>query len=95
MIKVVAKNYIREEKIEEFISLSKLLIKDTNSKDTGCIEYNLFRDSKETNVFSFIEAWESYEALHQHMKAKHFLEIVPKISEMTSKPGDMNIYEEI
>lgn len=95
MIKVVAKNYIKEEKIEEFITLSKVLIKDTNSKDTGCIEYNLFRDSKESNVFTFIETWESYEVLNQHMKAKHFLDIVPKISELASKQGEMNIYEEI
>ncbi|MDF2800754.1 MAG: hypothetical protein K0S61_657 [Anaerocolumna sp.] len=95
MIKVVAKNYIREDKIEEFLELTRVLIEETNSKDTGCIEYNLFKDSKESNVFTFIEAWESYEDLNQHMKAKHFLELVPKLGEMAAKPGETNIYNEI
>lgn len=95
MIKVVAKNYIKEDKIEEFLSLTKILIEETNQKDAGCIEYNLFRDSKESNVYTFIEAWESYEDLSQHMKAKHFLELVPKLGEMAEKPGETNIYTEI
>ncbi len=95
MIKVVAKNYIKEEKKEEFLELCKILIEETNSKDAGCIEYNLFKDSKDEGVFTFIEAWEGYEALDQHMKAKHFLELVPRLGEMAAKPGETNIYEEI
>lgn len=95
MIKVIAKNYIKEEKIEEFLKLSKILIEETNSKDAGCIEYNLFKDSKEVNVFTFIEAWEGYEELNKHMKAKHFVEIVPKLGEMALKPGETAVYEEI
>ncbi len=95
MIKVVAKNYIKEDKTEEFLALSKILIQETNSKDAGCIEYNLFKDSKESNVYTFIEAWESYEALNQHMKAKHFLELVPQLGEMAEKPGETAVYTEI
>jgi quinol monooxygenase YgiN len=95
MIKVIAKNYIKEDKIEEFLQLTKILIEETNSKDAGCIEYNLFKDSKAVDVYTFIEAWDDYEALNQHMKAKHFLELVPKLGEMAAKPGETNIYEEI
>lgn len=95
MIKVVAKNYIKEDKVEEFLELAKFLIEETNSKDAGCIEYNVFKDSKDSSVYTFIEAWESYEDLTSHMKAKHFVEMAPKLGEMSSKPGEINMYNEI
>ena len=44
MIKVVAENFIKSEKVEEFIVLAKQLVQDTRQNDAGCIRYELLQD---------------------------------------------------
>ncbi|MBR0596841.1 putative quinol monooxygenase [Sinanaerobacter chloroacetimidivorans] len=95
MIYVVAKNYIREEKVNDFMTLAKKLVEDTNSKDAGCIRYQLYQDINNPTVFTFIEEWESMELLNRHMEADHFKEIVPQLAAMSEKPEDVNILQQI
>lgn len=93
VIKVVAKNYIKREKLEEFIILASQLVKDTNSKDKGCIAYDVFQDITDSQIFTFIEEWEDKEALDQHMIADHFKEAAAKFKDLVEKPGDINLYK--
>jgi len=95
MIKIVAKNYVKADKIDDFISLVTKLVQETNKNDAGCIHYELFQDIKDPTILSIIEEWESKEALRQHMAAKHFLEIVPMLSDFTEKPGETNLYQKL
>jgi len=94
MIKIVAKNYVKADKIEEFISLVTKLVQETNN-DKGCIHYELFQDIKDPTILTIIEEWESKEALGQHMAAKHFVEIVPMLSTFAEKPGENNLYQKL
>ena len=95
MIKIVAKNYIKADEINNFISLVTKLVEETNKHDEGCIHYELFQDIKDSTVITIIEEWESKEALEKHMAAKHFLEIVPMLSDFTEKPGETNLYQKL
>lgn len=95
MIKIVAKNYIKNENIEDFIKLASKLVEATNKYDEGCIKYELFQDTVNPGILTVIEEWESKDALDKHMAASHFTEIVPQFAQYTEKPGEMNIYNKI
>jgi len=41
--------------------------------DRGFIQYDLHRDLNDPRTFTFIERWESREALDEHLKAPHIL----------------------
>lgn len=95
MIAVIAKKYVKAEKTEEFLKIAKELVEATNKLDEGCISYDLYKDPKEPNVYTILEHWESYKALEDHTKAKHFTDIIPKLGGFMEKPGETNVYEKL
>jgi quinol monooxygenase YgiN len=95
MIRVVAKNIVKADKVSEFISLGKKLVEETNKNDKGCIGYGLFQDTDNPQVLTMMEEWESMEALNNHMAAKHFQDIIPQLGELSEKPGEINIYKKV
>ena len=88
MIKVIAKLTIKEDMVELFKNIVNELITETR-KEAGCIQYQLFQDINNKQVLSFVEEWESIEALQKHMKSKHFLENVPKFAELEEKEPEI------
>ena len=94
MIKVVAKNYIKTDKINEVTELAKELIEKTR-KEKGCIKYELFQDIHNKGLMTFIEEWESKEALKEHMKSEHFNRIVPLIGACAEQEGEISVYTKI
>jgi len=95
MIKIVAKNYVKTDKTDDFIALVTKLVQETNKNDEGCIHYELFQDIKDPSILTIIEEWESKEALGKHMAEKHFTEIVPLLADFTEKPGETNLYQKL
>ncbi len=93
MIKIVAKNYIKAEKVESFLVLAEQLVKDTRQKDAGCIRYELVQDVKEPGILTMLEEWEDQEALTKHMQAAHFKEATGQFADFLEKPGEVNIYK--
>lgn len=94
MVKVVAKSFVQEDKLNEVIELYKELVELTR-KEKGCINYELCQDEKDPTILTMIEEWESREALDEHMKSEHFTRIVPKLGEFRSKESIMNIYKKL
>jgi quinol monooxygenase YgiN len=94
MITLTAKNFIKADKVDEFIELTKPLI-EKSRKEEGCIEYGLYRDSSKSNVLTFIERWESEKALDLHGKTEHYTSIVPKLRDLAEAPGDLNLYTKV
>ena len=43
MVKVVARNLVKKDKVDAFIELAKELVEETR-KEEGCIKYELFQD---------------------------------------------------
>ena len=95
MIHVVANLYVNSENVNDFISLSKELVEKTKSQDPGCIQYDLYQDQKDSLHFIMIEEWETPEALDNHMKSPHSMEIIPKVTAFNSKPAELTLFDKI
>ncbi len=93
MLKIVAKNYIKAEKVDEFIALAKQLVLDTRANDAGCIRYELVQDMKNPQLLTILEEWADQESLDKHMAAEHFKKAVPAFPALAEKPGEMNLYK--
>ena len=94
MIKVVAKHFVKEDKVDEFLELGKKLVEAT-VKEQGCIKYELFQDVKDPKILTMIEEWENNDVLSKHMNSEHFTEIVPILSSFMEKPAEMNLYKKL
>ena len=95
MIKVVAKFIVQQNKIEEFKDRVEELIEKTRQEE-GNVFYELYQDVENAQVLTFIEEWESPEALKAHMKTDHFQEIVPELEKLLIKEMEeveINIYK--
>lgn len=95
MIKIVAKHYIKKDKIDDYKALAAKLVKATNDKDAGCLHYQLYQDTTDPQILTILEEWDSDEHLKLHMEAPHFKELVPALSEFQEKPGEVNIYKPV
>ena len=90
MITIVAKNIIKEGKLEEFKALAKEHV-EKSRKEEGCIAFNLNEDINNKNVLTFIEEWENKEAIELHNKSAHFTTIIPKLGELREQ-SEVNLY---
>ena len=95
MIQVTAVNYVKEECLEDFLAVTKELVEKTNALDKGCVKYELCRDVNDPLRFVMLEQWESQSLLDDHMKADHFVQLVPKLGGFGSKPSELTILEKV
>lgn len=91
MIKIIANNYIKTDKVEEFINLAKGLVENTRTKDAGCIRYDLLQDIKNPQILTMVEEWEDQDSLNAHMKSSHFKEVMASTADFTEKPAELHI----
>lgn len=94
MVKVIAKFFVDQNKIDQFIKLSKELIENTR-KESGCIKYELFEDTTKNTIFSIIEEWENTQALDAHFNSKHFIKLIPQLELIVTQRIEVNIYKQI
>ena len=94
MITIVAKSIIKQGRIDEYKLLTKKLISESR-KEVGCISYNLYQDTKNCNILTFIEEWENEEAIKIHNNSEHFTSIVPKFADLRDSKSEVNIYKMI
>ncbi|MCT4618283.1 MAG: antibiotic biosynthesis monooxygenase [Marinisporobacter sp.] len=94
MVKVVAKNFAKEDKLSEIIQLYKELVELTR-KEEGCIKYELYQDKDDATILTMIEEWESKKALDEHLESEHFTRIVPTLNKLMSRQTDMNLYNKL
>lgn len=91
MVQVVAKKYIKSAYVEEFIETARELVTLTRA-EAGCIQYDLCQDVNTPEILSFVEQWESAEALKAHMETEHFLRLVPLLATFSERESELNIY---
>lgn len=94
MVKVIARNFIKEDKLEEAIKLYEELVQITRKED-GCIKYELYQDEVDNKIVTMIEEWEDRSTLDNHLKSEHFTRIVPRLGKLMSKETDINIYNKL
>ncbi|MGK0467472.1 putative quinol monooxygenase [Clostridium sp.] len=94
MIKVIAKNFAKENKIEKVLELAKILVESTVKED-GCIKYEMYQDEKNPSILIMVEEWETIEALNKHMSSEHFKKIVSQMSECMDQKPELNICKKV
>ena len=95
MLKVVAEQFVKEECLEQFKELAKVMVEKTVTLDEGCISYALCQNVDNPLHCSMIEEWESKEMLDKHLQAPHFLEIVPKLGEFCTGSINITLYNKL
>lgn len=63
---------IKEEFSEMVYTFMQAMHKLTHEFDTGCIQYDLFRDKDDKSKCYFIEEWEDENALEEHKQKEHY-----------------------
>jgi quinol monooxygenase YgiN len=91
-IRVVAKSYVKPEKIQEFIVLCKRLIEES-VKEEGCIDYGLYQELDNPGILTMLEEWRDKSNLDKHLNSNHFKELVPLLSEFLEKETEINMYK--
>lgn len=91
MIKVVAKNALKEGVRDEALALLDEMIAKTRQED-GCIKYELYELDGDPNVLTFIEEWESAEKLSAHMDSEHFKRIIPLLGNYKASTAPVEVY---
>jgi quinol monooxygenase YgiN len=94
MLKVVAKNYVDLNHLDEILTLCKELVELTRL-EKGCIGYGVYKDADHPELLTMIEEWKSREDLEEHLHSEHFTRIVPQMSKMMTQAADMNVYQQI
>ena len=95
MVMVTAVNFVKEGCVDVFLAVVKELVEKTNSLDRGCINYELCKDLNDPLCFVMIEEWEDQGSLDEHMKAKHFVELVPQLGEYASQPTAITVLKKV
>ena len=94
MITIVAKHVILDDQISAYKNLAKELIIETRN-EPGCIEYDLFEDTSNENILTFIEEWEDEDAIKNHFNSQHFKSILPKMKPLLASETEVNIYKNV
>ena len=92
MIKVIAKNFAKEGKIEKVIELAKALV-EKSIKEEGCLKYELYQDELSPRELVILEEWETKEDLKNHMASAHFKSLIPQMGEQMDKETEINTYQ--
>ena len=92
MYRVVARQYIKPEKMDEFLSLARELAELTNKNEPGCVSYKLYRDAKDPYAVAMFEEYRDEAAQQAHMKSEHFARLGGPMVACWDKPIDDTYY---
>ncbi|AWX31582.1 putative quinol monooxygenase [Methanosphaera sp. BMS] len=90
MIIVNASLKAKKDKIDDIVSEAEKLILASREHE-GNISYNLFKDVLDDSL-TFVEKWESKEALEKHMKTDEFIAFGNDIKEFLTDELDITVY---
>jgi quinol monooxygenase YgiN len=94
MLTIVAKNFVKPSEKARFVIAAKELI-ECSKKEEGCIAYDLYEDTRNENVLTFIECWQDKKAIDLHNKSEHFTRIVPQLGEFQAEASEISVYSKL
>jgi len=80
-ITVVAKLVAKKGCAESVKSELQKLIAPTRQEE-GCIEYLLFQDNEDPDIFMFYETWKSFACIEKHVETDHYKNYVASVATM-------------
>lgn len=90
-LRVVARIKAKSETVSEVRELLSSLVEPTR-KESGCITYELLQNTEDPTDFTFVEEWESGEALASHLASDHLEAIGPKLQPVVVEAPDIRTY---
>ncbi|MBO7718953.1 MAG: antibiotic biosynthesis monooxygenase [Methanosphaera sp.] len=90
MIIVNASLKAKEDKIDDIVREAEKLILASREHE-GNISYNLFKDVLDGSL-TFVEKWESKEALENHMKTEEFIAFGKDVKDFLTEELDVAVY---
>lgn len=90
-LRVVARIKARAESVNEVRELLCSLVEPTR-KESGCITYELLQNREDPTDFTFVEEWETDEALASHAASDHLKAIGPRLQPVVLEPPDIRTY---
>ncbi|MGN1008192.1 MAG: putative quinol monooxygenase [Butyricicoccus sp.] len=93
MIKIVARQIIKKECLEQYHALAAELVAASN-QEPGCIAYSSNQSIADERVHCFIEIWKDQAAIDAHNATEHFTRIIPQFAEMFDGPEMVDLYQE-
>ncbi len=88
MISIVAKFIVNNGEEENFLALTKGLVKASKNED-GNIEYALHKEINNARTYCMIERWKDQAAIDFHNNTPHFTTAIPKIVEIAKVEVDV------
>ena len=67
---IIAHIEAKEGKLER-VKKEVLALVEPTKKEEGCLRYELNQDRENSNLFVFVEEWESHELWQKHMESTH------------------------
>ena len=89
---ISAQVFIKSEKVDAFLALSKDLIEKSRA-EAGCISYSLYQDPQDKTKFLIFEEWKNQDAVDFHFATEHFNKLGDILNECASAPAIITIYD--
>ncbi len=83
MIRLNAFFEVKDEKYLDTVRQLGMQLVEASRKDRGCVSYGLFESTTDRTVMMFCETWNDEESLTAHAASAHYIQLVPKIKELT------------
>ena len=87
---IVAKVFIKKDKVKNFIEAAKEMVEKTNT-ESGCKFYQLYQDPYDNTKFVFVEEYINQAAIDTHFGTEYFKAFGKKTADLTEKPAEVKI----
>ena len=91
-IRAVAHIKARPDKVAEMREVLMALLEPTRNEE-GCVSYVLTQNVDDPTDFTFIEEWESVEAVQAHLSSEHIAAALARLPEVGAADPDIRTYE--
>ncbi len=93
-VRVVARLIAFSDKVDEAKALLSSVVLPTR-QEAGCIQYDLLQNQADPTDFTFVEEWESHEALDSHLASNHIQAAIARVPELFAEGPDIRRYTQI
>lgn len=89
MLRIVARDETRAE-LERRVREDML---GPTRLEAGCIRYRFYQDIEDPNAFSFVEEWESWDALNDHFRSDHVGHLLAELGDLLARPPEGGFHQ--
>lgn len=93
MVAVALRLVAQPGKAQELLDAVRSGLFAPTRAEAGCIVYRFYQDTEDAHAFSFVEEWESWEALYGHFRSDHVSAFLAGIGDLLGAPPEARFYE--